>query len=768
MTRAIVKAFENRTPLSGVDPDDEHDEKCGPDCGHKQPQDDDDDEDDDNENDDEDEKSTPTNKAIGKMLKVSKEAQTILTFLNDNFFNHVSIVDEDMAPRVPSGRTQHQPGMYADTGDGNNNNDDDDSDDEDDADIAEDEDDDEGEGEKELSDEKKKKMSRFASALYANKWAALHFLAAILKVETTYLEEARENKYWIPNQSNAMQEATGDGISNKLPSEDAETAARSSSSSSSPTDDIDFDEDNDGDASDAATPESLEADKRLAFLNKHRFACRKLFTLLPLGKMKSVFITLQPGFEGMLKHSSRDALISAQTKLRNAWKAIGVENLKAGKPRGALADRVAIGQPDLFEVAFHLLGARDGEGRQFKETRTKRIMTDAHAINVFFFKRPTSGGADSSYYNARRDGERSPGGLPEKLKVPVSLVELDAKTAEAQLKKQEAKGKKEASEDILKSAKASLQEGADNLITCDICSGSSNCLHTDCNCITTKPFPFYCNLACGCKCGRKCRNKLLWRYDENLPDLDCCVAECTHKDDQIRTFQCHDDNVDTQNYLQPSTSCGRYFHRSCAGVNAPSTLCPSCAAQPSRMENGQTLIGLRAEYAKAEKEKNQAVKSFKTAEEKTVEAKKRSDKANTKQASSSNTTTALPTTTSPHVFLASIRSSLLNIKGRVAVLDTNGHVRISPPAAEDPLSRTVRTLVGDGALLGQVHPIANALLSSLPLSCICDNALVRGERKESKTRSMALDLFIFGPMCIFSLPSSKSVRAISLRSVSST
>jgi hypothetical protein len=154
------------------------------------------------------------------------------------------------------------------------------------------------------------------------------------------------------------------------------------------------------------------------------------------------------------------------------------------------------------------------------------------------------------------------------------------------------------------------------------------------------------------------------------------------------------------------------------------------------MDDGDNLIGLRVDVVHAGKELLKASKKLASAEKEAASAQTRSVKAINK--GSSNTTTAVPSPDVPHVFLASFRSSLLNLKGRSAVLDKSGHVRILPPAPEDPLSRTVRTLVGDGALLGQVHPVGNALLSSLPATCVFDNALVRGERIESKTRSMAL------------------------------
>ena len=728
-----------RPAADGIAADGDHGQDCQPNCGHTHVDEDDDEVDDeDDEDGDDDAKPTPTKKALAKMLVLSPEASAILAFLNDNFYPYVDIDedDDDMnTDRPKRGSTSYAQGTYT-----KYNRDDD----EDDGDYVDDgggeDDDDEEEGEKAISEEDKKKMSHLARAIYSTKgkWAALHLLSAILKEEEAWIEEARVSNYWTPKQADAARDAAKEGMSDRLPSEDAEGVGSSSSSSSSPSDGDFDDDDDDQDASEAASPEAVDGDKVLAFLNKHRYACRKLFTLLPLGKMKSIFITLQPGFEVMLSKESREALLIAQAKLKAAWSAIGTENINAGRPRGALAERVALGQPDLLEVAFHLLGARDGGNRALKEIRKNRVMTDGFSMVQYFTSRPGRGDREKTFWNARRDGERVIGGLPPPLKDPVDCDDLEKATADAEDASTAALEKSAAAEVSLKEADEMVHTAEGDLTTCGGCNGWSSCLHNECTCLEES---VYCNPACGCKCGKRCRNQCKWLYNPADPDTSCAFTGCANKQ-KSGLFQCNDGDKASQVFGQPSTSCGRYFHRTCVNVHAPPNLCPACSIRLSNIDAGNELVGMRKDAAEALQGARRAEKTANSAADKAAAAKAKSTKA--AATLQHGAATAVPVDpANPLVFLGSFKSAVINMKGLSSVLAEDGHVCIGPPEDNNPL-RTVRTLTGiNGALLGQVDTVGNNLLSALPNTCIFNNASVGG-KKTVNARSLSLYIYVFG------------------------
>jgi len=244
--------------------------------------------------------------------------------------------------------------------------------------------------------------------------------------------------------------------------------------------------------------------------------------------MKSIFITLQPGFEGMLSKESRNALLLAQNKLRTAWLAVGQQNVDAGRPRGALAERVSKGQPDILEVAFHLLGARDGENRTHKEFRKNRVMIDGFSTVQFFTSRPGRDDQYKLFWKARRDRERVAGGLPPPLKEPVNCDDLEMAADDAEGASATAKAKSTEADEALESATEMVDTAEVDLTTCRQCTGLSSCPLKDCDCCNALPFAVYCNPACGCKCGKKCRNHCNWLADPDNPDFDCALSGCSN------------------------------------------------------------------------------------------------------------------------------------------------------------------------------------------------------------------------------------------------
>jgi hypothetical protein len=138
-----------------------------------------------------------------------------------------------------------------------------------------------------------------------------------------------------------------------------------------------------------------------------------------------------------------------------------------------------------------------------------------------------------------------------------------------------------------------------DLTTCGGCTAKMNCLHNQCDCFNAVPIPVYCNPACGCKCGKKCRNQCMWLEDRSNRDFTCALFSCADKRKPAGLFQCNDGDIHNQVFGQPSTSCGRYFHRTCVNILAPAKLCPACSHRLVNIDAGNELVGLRKDAAEA-------------------------------------------------------------------------------------------------------------------------------------------------------------------------
>jgi hypothetical protein len=356
--------------------------------------------------------------------------------------------------------------------------------------------------------------------------------------------------------------------------------------------------------------------------------------------------------------------------------------------------------------------------------------------------RPGQGDREKTFWDARRDGERVAGGLPPPLKAAVNCDDLEMAAAKAKDVSTAASEKSTAAEESLQEADEMVEKAENDLTTCGGCTAKMNCLHNQCDCFNAVPIPVYCNPACGCKCGKKCRNQCMWLEDRSNRDFTCALFSCADKRKPAGLFQCNDGDIHNQVFGQPSTSCGRYFHRTCVNILAPAKLCPACSHRLVNIDAGNELVGLRKDAAEALiGARKSEIASNSAADKKAAAQAKHTKAAAIPQHGAATATPVDPAY--PIVFLGSFKSSVINTKGLPSVLAADGHVCIGPPEENNPL-QTVRTLSGiHGALLGQVDTVGNTLLSALPNKCIYNNASVGG-KKTAFTRSLSLYIYIFG------------------------